>query len=163
MNAIYLIDVAKNQIVGRYDDVETAAIAGELHLADGYYVGNADDLLKQRREMLRKILAALGEEVKGNRNKAYFVDRIETVAGATQFAPLVKEESTPVEEPKQAPIVKRWKRPQKDGVTRQMWALCDEMSGQPRKDVLAEAAVRGLNPNMAKTQYQRWTRRYEGE
>jgi hypothetical protein len=38
-----------------------------------------------------------------------------------------------------------------------VWAVCEEMKGAARKDVVAECMKRGVNVHTAKTQYQRWS------
>lgn len=38
-----------------------------------------------------------------------------------------------------------------------VWAVCEEMKGAARKDVVAECTKRGVNVHTAKTQYQRWS------
>lgn len=95
MSAIYLIDLKKTSIVGRFEDADTAAIAGENHLAGGYYVGDAGNLAQWKRDELRTILANLGQNVKGNWSKEQFLERIVTLADTAEFAPLMKEEPEP--------------------------------------------------------------------
>lgn len=34
--------------------------------------------------------------------------------------------------------------------------VCNSMRGNPRKEVIAECVKQGINPNTARTQYQRW-------
>lgn len=37
-----------------------------------------------------------------------------------------------------------------------VWDICDELVGQPRKDVIAECRRRGIAYGTARTQYQKW-------
>ncbi len=47
------------------------------------------------------------------------------------------------------------------GAVAKAWAIFNKHPKAERKDVLAACAKAGINPNTAKTQYQRWLHRAE--
>jgi len=43
-----------------------------------------------------------------------------------------------------------------EGPIAKVLQICEEMKGQPRKDVIAACLDKGINPHTASTQYQKW-------
>jgi hypothetical protein len=49
------------------------------------------------------------------------------------------------------------------GAVEKVWAIFNRRPKAARKDQLEAAAAAGVNPNTAKTQYQRWLHRGKGK
>ena len=46
-----------------------------------------------------------------------------------------------------------------DSPVKRVWAIADEMIGQPRKDVIAACVAAGVNKSTANTQYYHWSKK----
>jgi hypothetical protein len=113
MSSIYLIDLTRNAIVGKFASVTDAEIAAELLLGTApYYVGDAETLGTNTwsKADLLKLLAALGKEIPEGKvkytAKPEILKLIVDIAEQTDFAPITPAEAPKPEKGPKAPRAK---------------------------------------------------------